>query len=120
MKEKTNNDKWWWAALLVITLLFVGRLSCGAQEVDTLMCKPYAIQGYIEKSTPKTIKYFAVYKDGDIQEVIPVAKSVVDSIDMCNQNEIVPNLGIVVKNGTIQRIVRCKVKVRYGKRNQNR
>lgn len=110
MIEENNNDKWWWAALLILVLLFVGRLCCQAQQIDTIQCKPYAIMGYIEKPAKKTTKYFVVYKDGEIQEIISIAKSVVEYIEMCNQHGIVPNLGIVVKNGTISRVIKNKVK----------
>ena len=117
--EPDKNAKWWWAAILTIILLFFANAiwnRASAEEVkkDTIPCKSECIIKYIEQQTPKTVRYYVVYKDESIQEIIPVSKSVKDYIEMCHSNGIEPNLGIYLRNGQISSIIRYKRKYRNG------
>lgn len=116
--ENNNADKWWLAALLVLLLLFVANAFFNplrAQEAvkDTIPCSIECIKKYIEKQTPKSVKYYAVYNSDEIQEIIYVSKTTKEYIDMCRENGIKPSLGIQLKNGQIMSIVRYKR--HYGK-----
>ena len=118
-QEKNNEDKWWLAALLVLLLLYVANAFFNplrAQKVvdvkDTIPCNTHGIKKVLEKQTPKSIKYYAVYNDGEIQEIIYMSKTTKEYIDMCRENGIRPSLGIQLKNGQILSIVRYKR--RYG------
>ena len=115
--EENNNDKWWLAALFVLLLLYVANAFFNplrAQEAvkDTIPCSIDGIKKYIEKQTPKSVKYYAVYNDGNVQEIIYVSKTTKEYIDMCRENGIRPSLGIQLKNGQIMSIIRYKK--RYG------
>ena len=117
-KEKNkDNDKYWLAAVFVLLLLYLAAFFAPirAQEVvkDTIPCSVDGIKKYIQKQTPKSVKYYAVYNDGNIQEIIYVSKTTKEYIDMCRENGIKPSLGIQLKNGQIMSIV--KYKRHYGK-----
>ena len=118
-KNDNDNDKWWLAALFVLLLLYVASAFFNplrAQKVvdvkDTIPCSTEGIVKYIEKQTPKSVRYYAVYNDGNIQEIIPISKTTKEYVDMCRENGIHPSLGIQLKNGQIVSIV--KYKKQYG------
>lgn len=102
--------------LIVICLLIICTHRCSAQaaRVDTMICKVECIHKLIEQQSTngKSSQYFAVYEDKSIgfSEIIPVSKNVVDYIQYCKEYRIKPNLGIILKNGVISRIVRYKIK----------
>lgn len=102
--------------LIVICLLIICTHRCSAQtaRIDTMICKVECIHKLIEQPSTngKSSHYFAVYEDKSIgfSEIIPVSKNVVDYIQYCKEYRIKPNLGIILKNGVISRIVRYKIK----------
>ena len=78
-----------------------------------MVCKTECIQKIIQKTSSKgTVRYYAVYNDPSIKfaEIIPISKTVMDYIEMCNQNSIRPTLGIKLRNGVVSTIIRYKVR----------
>lgn len=113
------KDWQFWAMWLVVIvmLLFGGISKCHAKNndrVDTVLCKPECIKGIFEKTTPKSVRYIVLYIDKTIglEEMINMSKSVKEYIEECEKNRIKPNLGIKLKNGEIQSIIRIKKKWR--------
>lgn len=103
---------------LILFILLLCVTVCNAQKavVDTIKCNNDCIKNIIEiPSNNKTgVKIFVIYQDKnyDIDELIPISKSVYDYIQTCNQYGITPNLGIRVRNGQITSIVKYKRKLR--------
>lgn len=109
-QNENNDDKWWIAALVVLMLLWFAAWfnPLRAQEKDTIPCKVECIKKFLAQQTPKTTRYYVVYKDSMIEEIIPIGKAVREYITMCKENGINPSLGIYVKDGKIVSIVRRK------------
>ncbi|MBR1518674.1 MAG: hypothetical protein IJ624_04150 [Prevotella sp.] len=79
-------------------------------QKDTVDCKIECIEKFVEvpSASGKTSKIYALYKDSEanISDLIPVEKRVYEYIQTCKDNDIAPNLSIVVKNGMISSIIR--------------
>lgn len=101
---------------LIILLFAVSK--CNAQtaqkpQLDTMACNVTCIDKYVEEKTSTgKVRYYAVYNDDkkDISELIPVTQSVMSYIRLCGENNIKPALGIKLKNGQIQSLIRYKPK----------
>lgn len=116
VKEENPLDPGHWIGFAILIGLFVlGVTKSCAQtknvQVDTILCKTECIEKYIEEktNTGKT-KYYAIYNDtkNDISELIPVSQSVMSYIKLCGENHIKPSLGIKLRNGQINSIIRFK------------
>lgn len=114
-KPGHNGSEWVIAIVMVVMMLFC-TAKCHAADpvkVDTMVCKTECIQKIIQKTSSKgTVRYYAVYNDPSIKfaEIIPISKTVMDYIEMCNQNSIRPTLGIKLRNGVVSTIIRYKVR----------
>ena len=113
----TNNkmEPGFWAGVIIICLLlFLSKCHLHAQtaQLDTIMCKVECITKYVTRSTGKTTRIYAVYKDAraGIEDIIPVSKTVYEYIVTCSDNGIKPSLGIRLRNGQISSIVKFKRK----------
>ena len=101
---------------LIIMLFAVSK--CNAQStqkarIDTMSCNITCIDKYVEAKTSNgKVHYYAVYNDtkNDISELIPVSQSVMSYIKLCSENSIRPSLGIKLKNGQIQSLIKYKAK----------
>jgi len=107
----SNNDKWWVAAIIVTVLMFF--LSAfwaptRAQKLDTIPIDPTCIGKVIQKQTPKSVRYYAVYNDGEVSDIISISKTVLEYFEACKQNGIKPALGIRLKDGQIQSIIKYR------------
>lgn len=99
---------------IIILLFIVSR--CNAQsrttaQIDTMSCNITCIDKFVEEktSTGKT-RYYAVYNDtkNDISELIPVSQTVMSYIRLCESNKIKPSLGIKLRNGQINSLIKYK------------
>lgn len=125
--NKTLEPKYWFVLLVLILItLFFSTSRCNAQRAaqhriqqqtavyDTVYCDLNCIEKFVEQASynGKSKKIFAVYKDAknDIEELIPVTYSVYDYILTCKELNIKPNLGIKLKNGQIQTLIKYKRK----------
>jgi hypothetical protein len=117
-EKPDNNSSGWIVAIIAVAILMLVTARCHAEskaqaQVDTMACKVECIQKLVQQTTAKgTVKYYAVYNDKSIgiSEIIPVAKTVVEYINMCKQYSIQPTLGIRLRNGVISGIIRYKTK----------
>jgi len=116
---QNNNDRWWIAAFVTVLLLWLLNAFWNptrAQKLDTLTISASNIERIIEKKTPKTIRYYALYRDSQIEEIIPIGKSDIQYLEDCKTYDIKPALGIKLKDGKIVSIIRrdrtLKIKVR--------
>lgn len=102
--------------LLVLLICLFGCVqSCSAKDgdvLDTIPAKVECITKIVTKETTKSERYFAVYidKQQDIVELIYIPKSVKEYIEECKNNGLPARIGIKLKNGEIQSIVRRKIK----------
>lgn len=82
---------------------------------DTIPCKTECIVKYITMTNEKTgkIHYYAFYadKEHNIKELVQCPQSVFDYVKMCTDNKIDPSLGIKLKNGQIQSLIRYRSKI---------
>ena len=109
--NSNNSDKWWIAAIIVTALLFLFSAfwaPARAQKLDTIPIDPTCIGKVIQKQTPKSVRYYAVYNDGEISDIISISKTVVEYWQTCKQNGISPALGIKFKDGQIQSIIKYR------------
>lgn len=117
-EKPEHNNSGWIIAIITVAILILATARCHAEskaqaQVDTMVCKVECIQKLVQQTTAKgTVKYYAVYNDKSmgISEIIPVAKTVVEYINMCKQYSIQPTLGIRLRNGVISGIIRYKTK----------
>lgn len=117
-EKPEHNNSGWIIAIIVIIMLIIATAKCHAQskataQVDTMVCKTECIKKIIQKTSQKgTVRYYAVYNDPSIKfsEIIPISKTVMDYIEMCNQNSVKPTLGIKLRNGVVSTIIRYKIK----------
>ena len=115
-EKPDNHGSGFVIAIVIITMLLFVTAKCHAADqvkVDTMVCKTECIQKIIQKTSAKgTVRYYAVYNDPSIKfaEIIPISKTVMDYIEMCNQNSIRPTLGIKLRNGVVSTIIRYKVR----------
>ena len=116
--NQNSLDPGHYIGLFIIVALFTfGTVKACAQtqkaQYDTILCKNECIDKYVEEKTKtgKT-KFYAIYNDtkNDISELIPVTQSVMSYIRLCGENNIKPSLGIKLKNGQIQSLIRYKPK----------
>lgn len=104
--------------ILVILGLVLGFTRACAQKTqvvhqyDTIMCNSQHISKYIEQPNGKSTRVYAVYNDDEmgISDIIPVSKTVLQYIQMCQANNIRPSLGIKLRDGQIQSLIRVKRK----------
>lgn len=105
--------------ILFIVMLFFGiAVKCSAQKAqqkavyDTVVCDQACIQKYVQIPNEKTgkVRIFAVYKDSkhNVNELINVSESTYDYIQTCKTYGIPAQLGIKLRNGAIQSIIRIK------------
>lgn len=111
------KDWQFWAmwTIIMMVLLTGGISKCHAKDndrVDTILCKHECIVKIIEKTTPKSVRYIVLYRDKAIglDELIDMSKSVKEYIEECWTYNVKPQLGIKLKNGEIQSIVRIRKK----------
>lgn len=115
-----NNNKFKTIVLILffILLLLGATTKCSAQKIqqkavyDTVMCDQSCIQKYVQIPNEKTgkVRIFAVYKDSkhNVNELINVSESTFDYIQTCKTYGIPAQLGIKLRNGAIQSIIRIK------------
>lgn len=105
--------------IILVVMACLGMLmmcqKCHAQtvaQIDTMVCNVNCIQKFVEvpSTNGKTTRVYAVYKDSraDINDLIPVSRSVYQYIEQCKAYAIEPNLGIRLRNGQISSIIRFK------------
>lgn len=113
-KDRTGQIILLWVLVIILMILICAPSRCVAQ-IDTVNCKIECITKLFTTTTEKgKNKIFAVYKDptADVEEIIPMSKSVLDYINACKQYDIRPTLGIRLRNGVITSIIRIKSKYR--------
>lgn len=104
--------------IVAFIILLFAVSKCNAQtaqkpQLDTMACNVTCIDKYVEEKTSTgKVRYYAVYNDDkkDISELIPVTQNVMSYIRLCDENNIKPSLGIKLKNGQIQSLIRYKPK----------
>lgn len=109
----TNNerlDPGFWIGLFLVILLIFCTQRCRAQRIDTIPCHLSCITKIVQKPTPKSVKYLAVYKCAHmkIQDIIPVSKTVYEYIRTAIEYGIQPELGIRLRDGNITSIIKRK------------
>lgn len=118
--QSNDNYTHLWLVVVFVLMLLGLTLRCQAQniqkaQVDTVYCNVDCIEKYVSTTTQSgRTKTYAVYNDRNhnISELIPVSKTVLDYISLCDANGIMPTLGIRIRNGQISSIVRYKQKIR--------
>lgn len=94
--------------LTVLALLL--SMQTHAQKLDTIQCN----YKYVETTSTKTqtgkIKYYIIYRDPAVNDIIPTTKTVVEYIQLCESRNLIPNLGIKLKDGKIVGIVKMAKK----------
>lgn len=113
---KTKIDPGFWVGLLMIAGLFFFCSKCSAQQkhtavIDTMACHVECIKQYVQKTTASgNVRIYAIYNDRQrgISDLIPVSKSVYEYISMCKEYNIVPSLGIKLRDGRISSIIKLK------------
>ena len=107
----TNNERldpgFWIGLFLVVLLIFCTHR---AQKIDTIPCHVACIVKIVQKPTPKSVKYLAVYKCAHmgIQDIIPVSKTVYEYMRTAVEYGIQPELGIRLRDGNITSIIKRK------------
>ena len=95
------------------TYLYASEPIRDKNRIDTVRCKIECIEKFVEvpSATGRTAKIYASYKDNDanISDFIPIERDVYEYIQKCKDNDMVPNLSIVVENGKISSIIRRKM-----------
>ena len=115
-QDNYENLKFMLGFLIVLLILFFSAVRCCAQtktkaQIDTMVCHSECIDKYVEATSSNgKVHYYAVYNDtkNDISELIPVTQSVMSYITLCNENSIKPSLGIKLRNGQIQSLIKYK------------
>lgn len=96
--------------LTVLALLL--SMAAHAQKLDTVLCN----YKYVEVASTKTqtgkIKYYIIYRDPAVNDIISTTKTVVEYIQLCESKNLVPNLGIKLKDGRIVGVVKMAKKYR--------
>lgn len=100
--------------LFICMMLFA--LTASAQQkqkanYDTIPCNPGCITKLVEKTTNNgNVRVYAVYNDktNGIQDIIPMPKTTVEYVQVCQEVGITPTLGIKLRNGQISSIVKLK------------
>lgn len=113
---QNNDDRWWIAALITVLLLWFLNAFWNptrAQKLDTIRIDVNNIEKIIEKSTPKSVRYYAVYKDANVSDIVPIGKTVIEYIQLYKQNGIKPSIGLKLKDGRIVSII--KIPKKYAK-----
>lgn len=119
MVSKKNNledPRFILGLLIALAILFFSAVRCCAQtktkaQIDTMMCHTECIDKYVEAtSSTGKVRYYAVYNDtkNDISELISVPQSVMNYIKLCEDNKIKPSLGIKLRNGQINSLIKYK------------
>lgn len=125
--KQPSDYTWLWLIFAVLLMLFGIIVNSNAQQqqqkaqIDTVYCNIDCIEKYVSTTTQSgRIKTYAVYNDRNhnISELIPVSKTVLDYISLCDANGIMPTLGIRIRNGQISSIVRYKQHIRIRRENR--
>ena len=115
-QDNYENLKFMLGFLIVLLILFFSAVRCCAQtktkaQIDTMVCHSECIDKYVETTTSNgKVHYYAVYNDtkNDVSELIPVSQTVMSYIKLCSENSIKPSLGIKLRNGQIQSLIKYK------------
>lgn len=104
--------------LVMLISIMLCALSMHAQQrkptsnavVDTIPCVYSNVTKIVEtpSKSGKTVKIYAVYKDGKFEDLIPISNSVYEYITLCKETGITPNLGIRLKNGQPVSLIKYK------------
>lgn len=107
-KKKVDVMVWVWLALTIALMFFgaiLGRISA--------VCYSNCIESLISQKSPSgKPRTYAVYnsKKQDISDIIPVSESVYAYLQLCKKHNLSPSLGIKLRNGQIQSIIKVKPK----------
>lgn len=103
---------------MILALVWVQKCSAQTKQTaryDTIPCKTECIVKYITMTNEKTgkVRYYAFYADDStkIKELVQCPQTVFDYVKMCADNKIEPSLGIKLKNGQIQSLIRYRPKI---------
>lgn len=115
-KNDLEDPRFILGLLIALAILFFSAVRCCAQtktkaQIDTMMCHIECIDKYVEAtSSTGKVRYYAVYNDtkNDISELISVPQSVMNYIKLCEDNKIKPSLGIKLRNGQINSLIKYK------------
>lgn len=115
-KNDLEDSRFILGLLIALAILFFSAVRCCAQtktkaQIDTMMCHTECIDKYVEAtSSTGKVRYYAVYNDtkNDISELISVPQSVMNYIKLCEDNKIKPSLGIKLRNGQINSLIKYK------------
>lgn len=115
-KNDLEDPRFILGLLIALAILFFSAVRCCAQtktkaQIDTMMCHTECIDKYVEAtSSTGKVRYYAVYNDtkNDISELISVPQSVMNYIKLCEDNKIKPSLGIKLRNGQINSLIKYK------------
>lgn len=115
-QDNYENLKFMLGFLIALLILFFSAVRCCAQtktkaQIDTMVCHSECIDKYVETTTSNgKVHYYAVYNDtkNDVSELIPVSQTVMSYIKLCSENSIKPSLGIKLRNGQIQSLIKYK------------
>ena len=83
--------------------------------LDTVICDVNCIQKCVSSATKSgNVTYKVVYIDrqNGVFDLIPISKSTYEYIQMCKEVGIPPQLGIKLKNGEINSVIKLKPKYR--------
>lgn len=106
--------KFWAIWIVMLALLTIGGVNrCQAKSIDVIDTIPASIENVkkiVEKPSKNSVRYYAVYvdKSNDIEEILPVSKSLKDYIDSCIEFGITPHIGIKTKNGEYYSLIKAK------------
>lgn len=117
-EKKVDVMAWVWLALTMAFMffgMFLGRISAQKRiaKVDTIVCYSNCIESLISQKSPSgKPRTYAVYnsKKQDISDIIPVSESVYAYLQLCKKHNLSPSLGIKLRNGQIQSIIKVKPK----------
>ena len=115
-KDDYEDPRFILGLLVALLILFFSAVRCCAQtktkaQIDTMICHTEYIDKYVEAtSSTGKVRYYAVYNDtkNDISELISVPQSVMNYIKLCEDNKIKPSLGIKLRNGQINSLIKYK------------
>ena len=111
--HKELNKTFWIGMAMVIALLALA-VKCNAQaKLDTMLCKTECIKDFIVMQTAENAKRDRIYviyddKENEVSDIIPITKTTYEYVMECKRYHIKPSLGIKLKNGQIQSIIKYK------------
>lgn len=114
MTKDSKIDPGFWLGLLLFFSLLLFSTKCHTKDnnaqIDTVRIEYRSIKKFVTVGEKQRV--YAVYQDGSISDMIPVNKSTIEYITVCNKCGLVPTLGIRFRNGTPTSIIRVKRKYR--------